>query len=94
MKEMRRGELEKSIKKALEEGRDWCRLDIGHCYRLMINTDDATIWADLLDVNHWRNYQDDSITSLYSIDGTIEEMETDYLKDAITKLTDAGWIIK
>ena len=41
MKEMRREELEKSIKKALEEGRDWCRIDISHCYQIMINTADG-----------------------------------------------------
>lgn len=94
MKEMRREELEKSIKKALEEGRDWCRIDISHCYQIMINTADGAIWTDLSDENHWKVYRSDSITTLHGLGWTVEDVEASYLADAITKLADAGWTIK
>ena len=54
MKEIRKEQLEAAIKKALEEGRDWCRMDFGHCYQIRIDTADGTIWIDLLDENHWK----------------------------------------
>lgn len=94
MKEIRRENLETAIKKAFDEGRDWCRLDIGHCYRLMINTDDSAIWADLSDENHWKVYRSDSITTLHGLGWTVEDVEASYLADAVSKLTDAGWTIK
>lgn len=94
MKEIKREQLEASIKKAFEEGCSWCQLGIGHCYRLMISADDATVWADLLDENHWKVYQNDNIFPLYSVESTTEEMESNYLEDAVTRLIAAGWEIK
>ena len=94
MKEIRIDQLEAAIKEALEEGRDWCRMDFGHCYQIRIDTADGTIWIDLLDENHWKVYHSDSITTLHSIGQTVEEMEAGCLADAITKLADAGWTIK
>lgn len=94
MKEMRREELEKSIKKALEEGRDWCRIDISHCYQIRMDLSDGSIWTDLSDENHWKVYRSDSIATLNGLGRTVEEEETSYLADAITKLADVGWTIK
>ena len=93
MKEIKREHLASTIKKAFEEGRDWCQLNTRHCYNLMINVDDATVWVNLMDENHWKVYQDDSIYELHSMEGTVEKMETHYLEDAISKLMSAGWSI-
>ena len=54
MKEIKREHLASTIKKAFEEGRDRCQLNTRHCYNLMINVDDATVWVNLMDENHWK----------------------------------------
>ena len=99
MKEIRKEQLKAAIKKAFREGRDWCRIDFGHCYQMRIDIADGMIWVDLTDENHWKVYHSDSITTLHpgnlhSVGQTVKEMEAGYLADAITKLADAGWTIK
>lgn len=94
MKEITKKQLEVAIQEALEEGRDWCRLDTSHCYQIKMDISDGSIWVDLLDENHWKVYRDDSIVTLYKTASTIKEMEAGYLEAAIIKLTAAGWVIK
>ena len=94
MKEIRRENLETAIKKAFKEGRDWCRIDISHCYQIRINTADGAIWPDLSDENHCKVYRSDSIATLHGLGWTVGDVEASYLADAVSKLTDAGWAIK
>lgn len=94
MKEIRRENLETAIKKAFKEGRDWCRLDIGHCYQIKMDLSDGSIWPDLSDENHCKVYRSDSIATLHGLGWTVEDVEASYLADAVSKLTDAGWTIK
>lgn len=98
MQEIKKTTLEKSIKKAYKEGRDWNRVDRGHCYNIMIDTDDADIWCDCFtDENNWKQYHSDTISTLHWMDDcngpTIADVEQAYLTDAIRTLTDYGWTI-
>lgn len=98
MKKIEESALKKAIKKAYKEGRDWNRLDYGHCYSIMIDTDDADIWCDcFIDENTWKRYHSGSISALHWMEycngPTIADVEQAYLVDAIRRLTAAGWTI-
>lgn len=86
MKQIKRSQIEKAIKAAEKEARKWSKVDRGHCYRIMIDTDDAEIWTDtFIDCNSWKQYRSDTISSLDVM------APGGRLGDAIHRLTWAGW---
>ena len=94
MKEIKRSEIEKQVKKEYKEGRDWCRHDWGRYCRMMIDTDDAGIWVDVfLDVNSWKEYHSDTIHQLTTVLGYVKDREEGYIDNAVELLTAAGWTI-
>lgn len=88
MKQITRTQIEKAVKAAEKEAHAWCRGDERRSYQIMIDTDDAEIWADtFIDCNSWKQYRSDSICSLdVMADGGITG-------DAIMLLEIAGWEI-
>lgn len=96
MKEIKKAELKKVIKKEYKEAYQWCKSGYGHTYQMMIDTENAEIWTDLfLDCNSWIKYHSNTISSLNGLGwlATISEIEEAYLADAIAKLNEAGWEI-
>lgn len=96
MNEIKKGTIERTIKKELAEALQWCDGGYDRYYRLMIDVSDGSIWADtFLSQNDWKVYHSDSIRPLncnpYT---TTSEREYDYIDDAIRILHASGWTIK
>lgn len=88
MKQIMRSQIEKAVKAAEKEARAWCKGDWRRSYQIMIDTDDAEIWADtFVDCNSWKRYQSDSICSLDAM------ADGGRIGDAIHQLTVSGWEI-
>lgn len=95
MKVIRKKSIVSTIKKEYAEARRWCRGDWRRYYKIMIDTDDGSIWSDtFLDVNSWNEYHSDSITSLQYVPGYVPETEQAYIDDAIELLNAAGWVVE
>lgn len=96
MKEIKRWEIEKSVKEELKEALKWCDGDYDRYYKLMMDVSNGSIWADtFLSQNDWKIYHSDSIQSLNCNPFSSElEREHDYIDDAIRILRASGWIIK
>lgn len=88
MKQIERSQIEKAVKAAEKEARAWCKGDSRRSYQIMIDTDDAEIWADtFVDCNSWKQYRSYTIRSL-------DEMAPGgHIGDAIHQLEVAGWEI-
>lgn len=87
-KEISKSQIEKAVKASEKESRAWCRGDNRRSYQIMIDTDDAEIWADTyIDCNSWKQYRSDTI---YSLDVMADGGRTG---DAIRQLTASGWKI-
>lgn len=95
MKKISMATISKTIKKEYKEARQWCRGDWGRYYKMMLDTRDGEIWADVfLNENSWEEYKSKDIISLSCISGqTVEEKEAAYIADAVQKLKEAGWTI-
>lgn len=96
MKEIKRSELKKMIRKEYKEARQWCRLDFGRTYNMMIDTEDGKVWSDVfLDENTYKIYHSDTIFSLSPIGrlATVAETEKAYLAEAVSMLQKSGWTI-
>lgn len=88
MKQIERSQIEKAVKAAEKEARAWCKGDSRRSYQIMIDTDDAEIWADtFVDCNSWNQYRSDSIISLDVM------APGGRVGDALHQLTAAGWEI-
>lgn len=94
MKEISGTDIEQKVKAAYKEAKEWCRCDLGHYYKMMIDLLDASIWSDcFLDCDSYKKYQSSTIMALEYTPGYVSDTEQGYIDDAITKLIEAGWII-
>lgn len=94
MKKISRKSIEKMVKKEYREAYEWCSYSPFRYAKMMIDTSDGDIWADVfLNENEWKRYHSNTIISLGHISRYIRDAEAGYIEDAIEKLQDAGWII-
>lgn len=86
--------ITRQVRKEYKEGRKWSNLRQDHCYVLMIDVSDGEIWADCLDVNHWKRYESDTVTrlNLYEAESyePVKRVEELYVELAVEKLKKAG----
>lgn len=95
MKKITKKAIVAAVKKEYAEARRWCRGGWGRYYKMMIDTDNGSIWSDtFLSENSWKEYHSNSITSLEYVPGYVVETEQGYIDSAIKLLTAAGWKVE
>lgn len=87
--------IEKAVRKANREGRQFCAMDWRYGYCVMIDTEDAEIWCDTFsNCNDFKVYHSDTIDKL-TVDGrTATEAEKNMVDEAIEMLKNAGWEVE
>lgn len=89
-----RKDLARQVRKEYKEGCEWSDLRRDHCYTMMIDVSDGSIWADCLDRNRWKEYESDTVVrlNLYEAESyePVERVEELYIELAIAKLKEAG----
>lgn len=94
MKTISKKSIVKKVRKEYEEAREWCDYDPFRYAKIMIDTSDGDIWADVfLNENEWKRYHSNTIMALDHIYGSVKDREARYIEDAISKLQAAGWSI-
>lgn len=98
--------IEKMVKKEHKEAVQWCGQEYGRTYKMMIDTSDVTIWADVfMSDEEWKNYHSNTIHPLESVESVSDKerpygtgrsaksIEEGYVRGAIKTLESAGWSI-
>lgn len=97
MKTIKTKEIESKVKETYKEVLEWCNSGYNRNCDMMIDTENARIWANFfMDEFTWKVYDSDSIHRLsYSWIpfATDAEKEQGYIDDAIQQLQEAGWTI-
>lgn len=92
---IRREVIEKAVKNACNEGRQWSKIKYGFTYSIMLDTADGDIWCDtFIDCNSWKEYHSETIHRLTVIGLTVKEVECNCVEEAIETLKKAGWKIE
>lgn len=95
MGKIKKEKILKAVKKAFKEGRQWAELDWGYAYALMLDTSDASVWADtFINCNDCKVYHSETIVMLTEYSRTIKESEGSLAKEAVAFLSAAGWEVE
>ena len=89
-----RKNIARQVRKEYKEAREWSGLRKDHCYTMMIDVSDGSIWSDCLDRNRWKEYESDTVArlNLYGAESyePVERVEELYIELAVAKLKEAG----
>lgn len=93
MKKISKKQINTNIKTELDKGRQWCYGESDRYYRIMIDTDDAQIWAECMMESSWIEHHDKAIMHIEGHGATIKEEEENCTSHAVALLEAAGWAI-